>query len=130
MGVGLSDLLYDIRLFGGLPKFRTLTIRYINVDLNDIFDWARFIDFPKTVEFLNLEYVRTEPEIPPPKIVIMPPGRPPNIMLWTLPSVRRLRVFGGSEEFVSRLVSSMPNLESVDDGAGGAEQHHSGNSQW
>lgn len=114
MGVALSDLLYHIRVFGGLPNFRTLTVRYINVDLYDIIDWARFIDFPSTVEFLNLESLWTETETCPPKIVITPPGRPPSCILWTLPTlpnVRCLRVFGGDQEFISRLIMSMPNLE-------------------
>lgn len=111
MGVALSDLLYHIRVFGGLPNFRTLTVRYIDVDPYDIFDWARFIDFPDTVEFLNLESLRTETEISPPKIVITPPGRSPNADLWMLPNVRRLRVSGADQELISRLIMSMPNLE-------------------
>lgn len=126
MGIVLSDLLYDIRVFGGLPNFRTLTVRYIDVDLHDIFDWARFIDFPESVRYLNIEFVQTEAGIPPPKIVITPPGRSPNVSLWTLPCIRRLRVSGGNEEFVSRLVASMPNLESVEDGQGGPRSGYTG----
>ncbi|KAF9453561.1 hypothetical protein P691DRAFT_755414 [Macrolepiota fuliginosa MF-IS2] len=115
MGVVLSDLLYSLRLFGDLPNFRTLTIRYVDVDINDIFDWARFIDFPRTVEWLVLEYRQTEVDVPQPKIIITPPppSRSPHISLWTLPFLKHLRVSGGSEEVVSRLASSAPNLKTL-----------------
>lgn len=113
MGVALSDLLYNLRLFGDLPNFRTLTIRYIDVDLNDIFDWARFIDFPRTVRWLNVEFAQTRLDVPPPKIVVTPPGLSPHISLWTLPYLRHLKVSGGNDDLVSRLISAMPNLETV-----------------
>lgn len=114
MGVALSDLLYNLRLFGHLPNFRTLTIRYIDVDMNDIFDWVRFIDFPRTVEWLNLEFVQTRVDVPPPpKFVIIPPGYSSHDSLWTLPFLRHLRVSGGSKELISRLISAAPNLETV-----------------
>ncbi|KAJ3566917.1 hypothetical protein NP233_g6694 [Leucocoprinus birnbaumii] len=117
MGIALSDMLYNIRVLGGLPNLRTLTVRYIDVDFNDIFDWARFIDFPKSVQFLNLEFIKTEANVPPPKIVITPPGRSPQVNLWILPHIRRLRVSdgkGGDDEFVSRLIATMPNIESIE----------------
>lgn len=109
MGVALSDLLYDLRLFGDLPNFKTLTIRYIDLDLIDIFLWARFIDFPRTVEWLNLESLRTH--------VAAPVNTPGHLLLdsWRscLPYIRHLCVSGGSEEIVSLLVAMMPNLDTV-----------------
>jgi hypothetical protein len=109
MGAALSDLLYDLRLFGDLPNFRTLTIRYVDVDLNDIFVWVRLIDFPRTVERLNLESLRTRIVAP-----ISSLGHLPfNSWRPRLPAIRHLRVSGGSEEIVALLVSMMPNLDTV-----------------
>jgi len=109
MGAALSDLLYNLRLFGDLPNFRTLTIRYIDTDMNDIFDWVRFIDFPKSVELLDLESVRAEEKKP----IEVASTVHTFYSLWTLPSLLHLRVLGGSRELVSRLVSVAPNLLTV-----------------
>lgn len=112
MGAALSDLLYNLRLFGDLPNFRTLIIRYIDTDINDIFDWVRFIDFPKTVESLDLESAQTEEKKP---IEVVSTVHPNNTLysLWTLPSLLHLRVLGGGRELVSRLISVAPNLLTV-----------------
>lgn len=109
MGVALSDLLYDLRLFGDLPNFRTLTIRYIDVDIDDIFVWVRLIDFPKTVERLILESIQTYTVAPIHSLGYLP------FDSWKphLPSIRHLHVSGGSEEIVALLTSIMPNLETV-----------------
>ncbi len=112
MGAALSDLLYNLRLFGKLPNFRTLIIRYTNIDANDIFNWVRFIDFPNTVEWLDLEFVQTEKT--PAEVEVISTHLDHSLYhLWRLPSLLHLRVSGGSEELVSHLVSVAPNLLTV-----------------
>lgn len=113
MGAALSDLLYNLRIFGDLPNFRTLIIRYINADINDIFDWVRFIDFPKTVELLDLESMQTE-EKKSTEVVSTVHTDNAFYNLWTLPSLLHLRVLGGSRELVSHLIFMAPNLLTVD----------------
>lgn len=96
----LSELLHNIKVFGTLPHMHTLTIRYSNFSIDDIFDCYQYIDFPDQIENLEVSLSKT-------CVGCVQRVDPP----WHLPHVRRLSVKGGAEDLVANYLEACPRLQ-------------------
>jgi hypothetical protein len=107
----LSDLLDALKKSDALPNLKSLKIHFQDVLYEDIFRYQRFVDLPPQVERLELEYTFTSsPRRTEPTLHFPPPGDNAN---WILPSVRYLRVVGGSDDLM-KLVFACPNIRSLE----------------
>ena len=98
----LSELLHSVKIFGALPHMRTLTIRYSNLTIDDIFDCYQYIDFPDQIENLEVCFSKTCVGCVQP-LRVNPP--------WHLPHVRRLFIKGGDENLVANYLEACPRLQ-------------------
>ncbi|KAF8159670.1 hypothetical protein B0H34DRAFT_413073 [Crassisporium funariophilum] len=106
LGKAFSDLLYRIKITGTLPNLRKLSVRYIDVSLDEMFNCYHFIDVPAQIESLELRY---DGLFARHHLNLVRPSYPP----WHLPFLRHLSVFGCSKTLVENIISGCPMLESL-----------------
>ncbi|KAF9054376.1 hypothetical protein BJ165DRAFT_709444 [Panaeolus papilionaceus] len=114
------DLFYKIRITDSLPNLRTLSIIYVGMPVEEVYNCYQFTDVPQSVVTLNLEYHHPAESSGSPiepqsssnsqssavdDLIYQPP--------WSLPFIRHLHLKGGDKRLATVLISACCRLESV-----------------
>ncbi|KAI0923844.1 hypothetical protein AcW1_006689 [Taiwanofungus camphoratus] len=115
----VSSTLYMVTMLDYLPNLRQVSIEYVDWGFDDIFDQGRLQVFPDQVTHLELKFTFTSSLL----VSLVDALRSHYYSRrwcssWELPNVRHLIVSGAPLQFVSDIIETCPNLETVEvDGA-------------
>ncbi|RDB23950.1 hypothetical protein Hypma_009163 [Hypsizygus marmoreus] len=107
----ISNLFYFINALEHVPNLRTLSIAYLNNTFDGTLETFYFNPLPKWIT--NLELSFEFPDSPPSLVEALRSRhkRIPGCVPWSLPSIRRLSIFGGTESLIADMVSICPEME-------------------
>ncbi|CCL99663.1 uncharacterized protein FIBRA_01684 [Fibroporia radiculosa] len=109
----ISSTLYMVRMLDYLPRLRRVSIEYANWGFDDIGEQGRLLAFPDQVTHLDVRFTFTTRKYAELGAAL----RKDYYRRWHaathLPGVRHLSVYGAPADFVSEMVWSCSNAETV-----------------
>jgi hypothetical protein len=96
------------------PNLRRVSIHYLNVDFDDLFENWRLIDLPPQVTALEVTHSFSQ-DVPPFLVSALRDKHEAQLSLpWRMPNVKHLSLGGVASDYIADMIAVCPNLEALE----------------